>query len=71
MLSLLFLPSIIFCVQDAWHCSQKYAELFDRKRGYGASAAKVIQLLRDGGDYRTTGRAFFPEVRSITVAEVQ
>mmetsp|Transcript_6493 Transcript_6493/g.24137 ORF Transcript_6493/g.24137 Transcript_6493/m.24137 type:complete len:664 (-) Transcript_6493:21-2012(-) len=46
---------------DASHCSQKYAELFDRKRGYGASASKVIQLLKDGGDYQVTGRVYFPE----------
>lgn len=46
---------------DAADCSRCYAEAFTLERGYGRSAARIMEALADGADYRQTGTMFFPE----------
>jgi lysophospholipase L1-like esterase len=46
---------------DAAHVSAQYAEFCEAWRGYGGAAHRVMRLLKDGGDYRGTGRLQFPE----------
>lgn len=46
---------------DAEHASAKYAELYEAWRGYGGAAHQVMRALRDGADYRGTGRLQFPD----------
>jgi len=45
---------------DGADCALSYAELFEAERGYGRSAAAVLEALRGGADYRRTGTLFFP-----------
>ena len=54
--------SLVECGRvDAAHASAKYAEFYESWRGYGGAAHRVMLLLKDGGDYRGTGRLQFPE----------
>lgn len=46
---------------DPGHVSATYAELYQRWRGYGGGAHRVIRALRRGADYRGTGRLQFPD----------
>ena len=46
---------------DAEDCAYSCAELFDPERGYGRSALEILSLLKNGHDYRTTGKLIFPE----------
>jgi poly(ADP-ribose) glycohydrolase ARH3 len=46
---------------DAAHVSAKYAEFYELWRGYGGVAHRVLRALKDGADYRGTGRLGFPE----------
>ncbi len=61
-MTLALATSLIECGRvDAAHVSGKYAEFYESWRGYGGTAHRVLRLLRDGGDYRGTGRLQFPE----------
>lgn len=40
-------------------CARIYGEFFDPERGYGRSAAAVLEALRNGADYRRTGTMLF------------
>ncbi len=52
--------SLVECGRvDAAHVSAKYAEFYEAWRGYGGTAHTVMQSLRSGADYHTTGRAQF------------
>jgi poly(ADP-ribose) glycohydrolase ARH3 len=44
---------------DGADCARRYEELFEPERGYGRSAAAVLEALRGGADYRRTGTMFF------------
>lgn len=48
---------------DAMHCAATYSRFFvaEPRRGYGPAVSKILALLAAGGDYRTTGRAVYPE----------
>ncbi len=46
---------------DAEHVSANYAELYEAWRGYGGAAHRVMRALRQGADYRGTGRLQFPD----------
>lgn len=46
---------------DAAHVSATYAEFYEPWRGYGGTAHRVMRALRQGADYRGTGRLQFPE----------
>lgn len=46
---------------DGADCARSYAEMFEPERGYGRSAAAVLEALRAGADYRKTGDMFFAE----------
>jgi poly(ADP-ribose) glycohydrolase ARH3 len=45
---------------DAEDTSLKYAEFYEARRGYGATAHRVMGALQNGADYRKTGRIEFP-----------
>jgi len=45
---------------DPEDMSLKYAEFYESRRGYGATAHRVMGALLNGADYRTTGRIEFP-----------
>ncbi len=45
---------------DAEQVSAKYAEFYEGWRGYGGAAHRVMRVLQQGGDYRSTGRQQFP-----------
>ncbi len=61
-MTLALATSLVECDRvDAAHVSGKYAEFYETWRGYGGTAHRVLRLLRDGGDYRGTGRLQFPE----------
>ena len=45
---------------DAEDTSLKYAEFYEARRGYGATAHRVMGALLNGADYRKTGRIEFP-----------
>jgi poly(ADP-ribose) glycohydrolase ARH3 len=45
---------------DPEDMSLKYAEFYESRRGYGATAHRVMGALLNGADYRTTGRTEFP-----------
>jgi poly(ADP-ribose) glycohydrolase ARH3 len=45
---------------DAEDTSLKYAEFYESRRGYGATAHRVMGALLNGADYRKTGRIEFP-----------
>jgi len=56
--------SLIECgTLDPRHCAVTYARFFagEQRRGYGPAVSKVLQMLCEGADYRTTGRAVYPE----------
>ena len=54
--------SLVECGRvDAEHVSGKYAEFYQGWRGYGGAAHRVMQVLREGADYRGTGRLQFPD----------
>jgi poly(ADP-ribose) glycohydrolase ARH3 len=44
---------------DGADCAHGYGELFAPERGYGRSAAAVLEALREGADYRRTGTMLF------------
>ena len=48
---------------DAGDCAATYARWFAAppRRGYGPSASRVLRMLAQGADHRTTGRAVHPE----------
>jgi len=46
---------------DPTDCATAYATAFDPQRGYGRSAVKVLEALRDGVSWRETGTLLFPE----------
>jgi poly(ADP-ribose) glycohydrolase ARH3 len=48
---------------DAKHCASTYARCFAAlpRRGYGPAVSKILAMLGAGADYRTTGRAVYPE----------
>ncbi len=62
--------SIVECGQvDAAHAAATYADRYEPWRGYGGAARRVLCALKDGADYRGTGRAgSFPTAPSATVA---
>lgn len=45
---------------DGADCARTYADFFEPQRGYGGSAARILEALRRGADYRDTGTMFFP-----------
>lgn len=47
-------------IADPEDVSLKYAEFYEPKRGYGATAHRVMGALLNGADYRKTGRIEFP-----------
>ena len=47
-------------VADPEDISLKYAEFYESRRGYGATAHRVMGALLNGADYRKTGRIEFP-----------
>jgi poly(ADP-ribose) glycohydrolase ARH3 len=46
---------------DPAHVAAKYAERYQGWRGYGGGAQRVMRALRQGADYRGTGRLQFPD----------
>lgn len=46
---------------DAAHAAATYAAFYESSRGYGTAAHWVMQELKQGADYRETGRLQFPE----------
>jgi poly(ADP-ribose) glycohydrolase ARH3 len=48
---------------DPQHCAASYAKFFtsEPRRGYGPAVSKILAMLSSGADYRTTGRAVYPE----------
>lgn len=46
---------------DAVACAHSYAAAYDKKRGYGKSAAKALAAIRDGADPTATGTMFQKE----------
>lgn len=61
-MTLALATSLVECGRvDAEHLSAKYAEFYEPWRGYGGAAHRVLQGLRQGADYRGTGRLQFPE----------
>jgi poly(ADP-ribose) glycohydrolase ARH3 len=46
---------------DAEHAARQYARYYQPERGYGGAAHGVLQALREGADYRRTGRQQYPE----------
>jgi poly(ADP-ribose) glycohydrolase ARH3 len=48
---------------DPAHCASTYAEFFssEPRRGYGPAVSKILAMLREGADYRTTGTAIYSE----------
>jgi len=61
-MTLALTTSLVECGRvDAAHVSAQYAEFYEAWRGYGGAAHRVMRLLKDGGDYRGTGRLQFPE----------
>lgn len=46
-------------VADSEDISLKYAEFYEPRRGYGATAHRVMGALQNGADYRKTGRIEF------------
>ncbi|NIQ93975.1 MAG: hypothetical protein GWO11_07540 [Desulfuromonadales bacterium] len=53
--------SMVRCagVDDA-DCARAYAEYLEPWRGYGRSAIRIVEALREGADYRQTATMFFP-----------
>ncbi|MFO7982635.1 MAG: ADP-ribosylglycohydrolase family protein [Desulfuromonadales bacterium] len=45
---------------DGADCARRYADFFEPQRGYGGSAARILEALDRGADYRETGTMFFP-----------
>ncbi len=63
-MTLALATSLIECGRlDAAHCASTYARFFssEPRRGYGPAASRVLAMLCAGTDYRTTGRAIYPE----------
>jgi poly(ADP-ribose) glycohydrolase ARH3 len=63
-MTLALATSLIECGQlDGAHCAATYAKFFssEPRRGYGPAVSKVLTMLCAGADYRTTGRAIYPE----------
>jgi len=59
-MTLALASSIVHCRGlDPEHCAATYASYFESapRRGYGPSVTKVLEMLLDGVDYRTTGTA--------------
>jgi poly(ADP-ribose) glycohydrolase ARH3 len=48
---------------DPRHCAANYASFFtaEPRRGYGPAVSRILVMLSGGADYRTTGRAVYPE----------
>jgi poly(ADP-ribose) glycohydrolase ARH3 len=48
---------------DSEHCATTYARFFvsEPRRGYGPAVSQILGMLCAGADYRTTGRAVYPE----------
>ena len=46
---------------DADHVARRWADGFDRLRGYGPGAARLLRMIRDGRDWREANRAVFPD----------
>jgi poly(ADP-ribose) glycohydrolase ARH3 len=56
--------SLIECgALDPEHCATTYARFFvsEPRRGYGPAVSKILGMLCEGADYRTMGRAVYPE----------
>ena len=56
--------SLVACgALNGHHCSIAYAQAFvaQPRRGYGPSVSQILNLLAAGADYRTTGRAIYPQ----------
>jgi poly(ADP-ribose) glycohydrolase ARH3 len=63
-MTLALASSLIECQGlDPQHCAAAYAAFFtsEPRRGYGPAVSKVLAMLSAGADYRTTGRAVYPE----------
>ena len=63
-MTLALASSLIECGRlDVAHCATTYAGFFasEPHRGYGPAVSKVLTMLCRGADYRTTGRAIYPE----------
>src|ERR1035437_342062 len=56
--------SLVSCgALDGHHCATAYAHAFvaPPRRGYGPSVSQILNLLAGDVDFRTTGRAVYPQ----------
>jgi len=56
--------SLVSCgALDGRHCATAYAKAFvaEPRRGYGPSVSQILNMLVEGADFRTTGRAIHPQ----------
>ena len=56
--------SLVACgALNGHHCSIAYTQAFIAlpRRGYGPSVSQILNLLAAGADYKTTGRAVYPQ----------
>ena len=61
-MALALAQSIVDCNGvDGEHCSKLYADYYNPQRGYGGGAHQVLKALKDGADFRDTGRMSFSD----------
>ena len=56
--------SLVSCRSlDGAHCATAYAKAFiaEPRRGYGPSASQILNMLAEGANFRTSGRAIHPQ----------